>query len=346
MREKQWIFLVRIIRHKGCTWPTKSELTDEFITIFDSFFLDCFWETTESLCLILKEPEKISILYSIQVMGEMIESIVRYLQGVGTMIYPILVSEKTNRIKACSAYEQVKEMERFLFFCPNHIVFTAAQFQQRRSVDYSEVNKLIDEIALGLLAGNPTNALFAVDTIYDMWLKPSMDFSALQYVHEHMRDAIELVSTIWDKDIPDVMQEPRYDSIEEEREMVHTTIMQSCHEVEQVQGEYRKILEILHYVLKHYGEPLSMESVAQHFRMSSTYFSRQFKKVIGIGFTDYLNRVRILEAKALFRAGENNVEKVANRVGYADPKYFSRVFKRKMNISPSSYIVQLQDKER
>ena len=346
VRGKQWILLVRIIGHKGCVWPPKCQLTEQLITIFDDFFLDCFWETTESLCLVLKEPEKISILYSIQAMGEMIESLVRYLQSAGAMIYPILVSEKTNRIGACSAYEQVKEMERFLFFCPNHIVFTAAQFQQRRSLDYSEINKLIDEVALGMLDGNPTNALTAVDTIYDIWLKPSMDFSALRYVHERMRDSIELVSTIWDKEIPDVMQEPRCDSIEEERQMIHTAIMQSCREVEQVQGEYQKILETLHYVLKHYGEPLSMESVAQHFRMSSAYFSRQFKKVIGIGFTDYLNRVRILEAKALFRAGENNIEKVANRVGYADPKYFSRVFKRKMNIIPSSYIVQLQDKER
>lgn len=59
-----------------------------------------------------------------------------------------------------------------------------------------------------------------------------------------------------------------------------------------------------------------------------------------------LTRVRILEAKALFGAGEHNIEKVANRVGYTDPKYFSRVFRRKMNTSPSSYIVQLQNKER
>lgn len=127
---------------------------------------------------------------------------------------------------------------------------------------------------------------------------------------------------------------------------MHTKIMQNCHQVERVQGEYRKILQTLHYVLKHYGEPLSMENVALHFQMSPAYFSRQFKKILGIGFTDYVNRVRILEAKALFRAGEHNVEKVANRVGYADPKYFSRVFKRKMNVSPSSYLVQLQNKER
>ena len=99
-------------------------------------------------------------------------------------------------------------------------------------MDYSEINKRIDEVALGMLDGNPTNALTAVDTIYDIWLKPSMDFSALRYVHERMRDSIELVSTIWDKEIPDVMQEPRCDSIEEERQMIHTAIMQSCREVE------------------------------------------------------------------------------------------------------------------
>lgn len=347
VREKQWLYLMRIIRHKGCTWPTKNQLNDQLITVFGSFFLNCFWETEESICLVLKEPEKISILYSIQVMGEMIESIAQYLQSVGTVIYPILVSDKINRMAACSAYEQVKALERFLFFCPNHVIFTVTQFEQRRSFDYSQVNKLIDEMVLSMLDGNTTNALDAVDMIYDAYLAPSMDFTALQYVQERLQDSIELVSIIWDRDIPEnAVQEPIYDSIEEERRAVHIKITKSCHEVEQVPGEYRKILQTLHYVRKHYGEALSMESVAQHFQMSATYFSRQFKKILGIGFTDYLTRVRILEAKALFRAGEHNVEKVANRVGYTDPKYFSWVFRRKMNTSPSSYIVQLQNKER
>lgn len=344
VREKQQIYLARIILHPGSAWPRDTQVEQQLAEIFEDFFYGCFQETASGICLVLKEPDKVSVLYSVQVMGEMLESAVRYLRSAGSGTYPILVSEKTNRMFACSVYERMTELEQYLYFCPNRMVLTWSQFQQRPSVDYAQINRLIDEMILGMLDGNPTNALHEVDEIFQKWLKPSMDFAALQFVREHVRDAIELISTIRDRDIPTAaLQEPDYPSIETEWQAAHRLIMHSCHEVQQVQKEYGKILQVLHYVQKHYGETLSMEGVAQYFQVSPAYFSRQFKRILGIGFTDYVNRVRILEAKAQFRAGEHNVERVANRVGYTDPKYFSRVFKRKVNLSPSSYIAQLQN---
>lgn len=341
--EGQPICLARMIRRAGEKWPSQQQIRDQFIATFGDFFLNFFWESSDRICLILKEPEKISVLYSVQVLGEMMESIIQYLQSSGLQLYPILVSKRTDRMAVYDAYEQTKEMEPFLFFCAQRMVFTATLFQQRRPVEYSEVNRLIDEIALGLLDSNPTNALAAVDEIYQCWLKSSMDFSALEFVHEHLRDAVELVSTVWDREIPETtLQGTVFHSLEEEQQAVHTWITQNCREVEQVQREYGKILQILRFVLKHYGEALSMEGVAQRYQLSPAYFSRQFKKIMGIGFADYVNRVRILEAKALFRAGEHNIERVAKLVGYLDPKYFSRVFKQKMGMSPSSYLAQLQ----
>ena len=344
VREKQQLYLARILLHSGSTWSDVSQVKHQLEDCFGDFYCGCFQETASSICLILKEPEKVSVLYSIQVMGEMLESAVRYLRSAGMGTYPILVSEKTSRMFACSVYEQMTELEPYLYFCPNRMVLTWSQFQQRPSVDYTQINGLIDEMILGMLDGNPTNALHGMDEIFQRWLKPSMDFAALQFVREHIRNSIELISTIRDRDIPTAaLKEPDYPSIEIEWQAVHHLILQSCHEVQQVQKEYGKILQVLRYVQKHYGETLSMEGVAQFFQVSPAYFSRQFKRILGIGFTEYVNRVRILEAKALFRAGERNVEQVANRVGYTDPKYFSRVFKRKVNLSPSSYIVQLQN---
>ncbi len=344
VREKQQLYLARILLHSGSTWPDVSQVQHQLENSFQDFYCGCFQETASSICLVLKEPEKVSILYSIQVMGEMLELVVRYLRSAGMGTYPILVSEKTSRMFACSVYEQMTELEPYLYFCPNRMVLTWSQFQTRPSVDYTQINRLIDEMILGMLDGNPNNALHGVDEIFQKWLKPSMDFAALQFVREHIRKAIELIYTIRDRDIPTAaLQEPDYPSVELEWQAVHHLILQSCHEVQQVQKEYGKILQVLRYVQKHYGEALSMEGVAQYFQVSPAYFSRQFKRILGIGFTEYVNRVRILEAKALFRAGDRNVEQVANRVGYTDPKYFSRVFKRKVNLSPSSYIAQLQN---
>ncbi len=88
------------------------------------------------------------------------------------------------------------------------------------------------------------------------------------------------------------------------------------------------------YILKHYDEPLSIQSLSEHLHISASYFSALFLKQMNIGFQEYLTRVRMEEAKTLLTATEYPLNQIALSVGYSDQSSFTKAFKRITGITP------------
>lgn len=93
---------------------------------------------------------------------------------------------------------------------------------------------------------------------------------------------------------------------------------------------------------QHYQEPLTRESVAEHFYVSPNYLSQLFQKEGQIKFNEYLNHIRLDRAKFLLLAYDMKVKEVAHRCGFRDSNYFCRVFRNQTERSPSEYRAQYQ----
>ena len=65
--------------------------------------------------------------------------------------------------------------------------------------------------------------------------------------------------------------------------------------------------------------------------------STLFKERTGKNFSDYVIEMRIDEAKRLLRSATYSIAEVAERVGYADARHFSKVFQKIVGIKPTSY---------
>ena len=89
-------------------------------------------------------------------------------------------------------------------------------------------------------------------------------------------------------------------------------------------------------VARRYMEPLSLNDVAAEVNLNPVYLSVLFKKETGTNFKDYLTGVRIDTAKSLLRKKESLAE-VAEKVGYKDAKYFSKLFTRVVGVNPTQY---------
>ena len=87
---------------------------------------------------------------------------------------------------------------------------------------------------------------------------------------------------------------------------------------------------------------MELEKVASNFGLSVYYFSRTFKEVTGINYSDYINKCRVDIAKELLSNGEMNVKEVCYKVGYNDPNYFSKVFKKYEGVSPANFKMQVK----
>ncbi|WP_163504523.1 helix-turn-helix transcriptional regulator, partial [Escherichia coli] len=91
------------------------------------------------------------------------------------------------------------------------------------------------------------------------------------------------------------------------------------------------------YIDLHFAEPLSRESVAQSFYLSPNYLSHLFQKCGPMGFNEYLNHIRLEQARMLLKGHDMKVKDVAHACGFADSNYFCRLFRKNTERSPSEY---------
>lgn len=98
---------------------------------------------------------------------------------------------------------------------------------------------------------------------------------------------------------------------------------------------------ILEYVENHYRDPsLTLSSVASIFSYTENYLSSMFKKQMHLGFNQYVNHLRIAYALRLIKDGCESVREIALESGFSDALYFSKVFKKKVGVTPSEKIKQ------
>ena len=90
----------------------------------------------------------------------------------------------------------------------------------------------------------------------------------------------------------------------------------------------------------------SLETVAQALSYNKKYVSTAFKKAMGMGVVDYLNTIRIRYACTMAKQGFTSVSDISLHCGFADPQYFSKVFRRQMGMSPGTYIKALAAENR
>ncbi len=98
------------------------------------------------------------------------------------------------------------------------------------------------------------------------------------------------------------------------------------------------------YINENFTEiDLSLTEVSEELGYNSKYLSHIFKEKIGMSFSEYLRTVRIKHAVMLFDHGLDSVKNVALLSGFADPLYFSSVFKNAVGISPKEYKCKMQN---
>lgn len=91
----------------------------------------------------------------------------------------------------------------------------------------------------------------------------------------------------------------------------------------------------VYYLESHYDEEVALTDLADYLNVSAAHLSRTFKAVRGETITSFLTRLRMDKASQILRDTDMPVNKVAHAVGYQDPFYFSKLFKRYFGSAPS-----------
>lgn len=130
--------------------------------------------------------------------------------------------------------------------------------------------------------------------------------------------------------------------LEERLEGMHQLVLQfleQCLEHFELLGEGQKSYaeQACAIIRSQYAENLSLQSVSQQINVNPSYLSRIFKQETGENFVAFLTRVRIEKAQLYLRDRSLKVYEIADRVGYRNTTYFSKIFKRVTGVSPEEY---------
>lgn len=95
--------------------------------------------------------------------------------------------------------------------------------------------------------------------------------------------------------------------------------------------------ELLYFIDQHIAEPTSLKMMAAHFGVTTPSLCRAVKRTTGSTVVEIQERERISRAKVLLESNLFNVSECSVRVGYQDPFYFSKIFKKHTGISPKKW---------
>jgi len=95
--------------------------------------------------------------------------------------------------------------------------------------------------------------------------------------------------------------------------------------------------DVILYVNFHYAEQINLKKVADKFFLNAAYLGRAFQKATGVNFNQYVNQLRIAEAKKLLMQTDKLIYEIANEVGYSESCYFIVKFTQEVGQSPCEY---------
>lgn len=104
---------------------------------------------------------------------------------------------------------------------------------------------------------------------------------------------------------------------------------------EEIRNE--KFREILRYVNQNFTSDLSLQGISAQFSFNANYLSQLFKKALNTTFTDYVTTLRVAHASDLLLTTGLSISEVAERAGYDDYFYFTRVFKKATGMTASEF---------
>lgn len=95
--------------------------------------------------------------------------------------------------------------------------------------------------------------------------------------------------------------------------------------------------QILQWIKIHITQNISLQNVAYEFNFSKEYLARYFKKRMGMSMQEYINYLRISDAKQLLCNSNLNIKEIGHKLGFVDEKYFLKLFKKYENLTPKQF---------
>lgn len=131
----------------------------------------------------------------------------------------------------------------------------------------------------------------------------------------------------------------REQSVDELERLLCETAAMCASAIAEVQrfGYSRTVKAMMEYVQQHYDQELSLKTLSHLFQMSAAHLGKTFRAETGELFSDYVNRIRVEQAKHLLAQSHMKINEISEKTGFYNPNYFYTVFKKVAGVTPAEY---------
>ncbi|GBG05964.1 DNA-binding response regulator [Paenibacillus agaridevorans] len=162
----------------------------------------------------------------------------------------------------------------------------------------------------------------------------------LQPFHQHLKSSQQSLYTL-----PEFMDYYPYEAISqiEQFDQMQEWVLQFVEHYFSVENRSRKtppkkeIIATQDYIRQHLQEKISVATLAGRIGYTESYFSHLYKKETGESIVEYMTRARLDKAKELLKSSDMKIYEIVELVGFMDPNYFTRQFKRFEGVTPLEY---------
>ena len=109
--------------------------------------------------------------------------------------------------------------------------------------------------------------------------------------------------------------------------------------------ENERIKKVFNYIKLNYKEEVSLNEVSELVFMTPPSFCRYFKKVTGKTFTKLVNEYRVVHATKLLSESQTSITDICFECGFNNFSHFNRLFKKKIQMTPSEYRKKMNSQE-
>ena len=251
----------------------------------------------------------------------------------------LYIAENISPVKLESTYKDLKNLIKYEYFTAGQDVISKQMILKRYDdVSMEELELLCNTLIVDVIFGEKQDVIGTLEQLYLETLKYSMDWNLCEIADKQVQLCFELVSLLLVSTVPDeCLTKGSFKTIEEKYNYIKEKYLELQNKIQEtIKGINPIVSQALRMICTQYDQNLSLESAATSIGVSKGYLSSLFKNDMQLGFSDCLTQYRMIVAKHHLRNG-SMVKKIGILIGLLDPKYFSRVFKKWIGMSPRTY---------
>jgi two-component system, response regulator YesN len=244
-----------------------------------------------------------------------------------------------------SKYNEALEIVKYrMFLGKGKTIMYNIKFVKAAYNSPDKLDKRFDEIKDSLEKGEVKKAKDTLKSVYSEELSGFMQFNYLKYLNSHIisiigdfcRDKNISYIKVFNCDYLPMEKLEEYETIEDILNWLCETIEKiiQVHASDSGLTYSKHVLDAIKYIKQNYGKKMGLSQISKELSINKAYLCRIFKGETGENLTDYLNKVRIEQAKLLMATTKYKMYEIAEMVGFSNNQHFNTSFKKVTGQNP------------